>query len=757
MNLGNKLNNPLSAYANWIHLQWPSNTPEALPEVGLDGATSIPGIRIAGDLLGVPLLKFAADSGARAVQAFIAEKAFIDRVQNVDGLDLAIIGGGVAGLAAALEAQKAGLKFVVYEASEPFATIVNFTNGKPIFTYPRTMQPRGEVKLSADVKERLLTQLQTQAEQANIPFEIRRVDRVVRKGKALEVRFTDTHPAIRATRVLICTGRSGDHYKLDVPGEKLDKVHNRLFDPKDYSGKDVLVVGGGDSALEAAVSLCEAGADVSLSYRGAAFSRPKQENIDKAEALLGDKILYTTQVTRIEADKVWLDGAHNVNVCVPNDDVFVLIGREAPVDFFHRTGISVRGHWSIRKMTGFFLTLLTVLFIYRWKTENSAVADLFLEKDWFPNNIDAASWPADNSLIKILQHEVNTPGFYYELLYTLIIIIFGVRRMLRVPTPYVRWQTTSLILVQTIPLFILPYFILPLMGEWGLFETGGGGWLADQLFPIGDSGDREYWRSVGFILAWPLFIWNVFTPQPNMLWLAIAFLQTFVLIPWLVRRYGKGVYCGWICSCGALAETLGDAQRTKMPHGPVWNKLNMAGQVILGGVLVLLMLRILSWILHDHPTGEAMGLLFSQLTFDYTLFGISLNYSTVVDYFLSGILGLGLYFHFSGRTWCRFFCPLAALMNIYARFTEFRIFAEKEKCISCNVCTSVCHQGIDVMNFANKGKPMEDPQCVRCSACVSSCPTGTLSFGRLRADGTIMIDKLPASPVQMREALAKAD
>jgi polyferredoxin len=329
--------------------------------------------------------------------------------------------------------------------------------------------------------------------------------------------------------------------------------------------------------------------------------------------------------------------------------------------------------------------------------------------------------------------------------------------MLRVPTPYVRWQTTSLILVQTIPLFVLPYFILPLLGDWGLFETDTGEWLADQLFPIGDSGEREYWRSVGFILAWPLFIWNVFTPQPNLLWLAIAFLQTFVLIPWLVRHYGKGVYCGWICSCGALAETLGDAQRAKMPHGPIWNKLNMAGQVILGAVFALLILRITSWLFQGQAIGDVIGALFTQLTFDYTLFGIPLNYSTVVDYFLSGVLALGLYFHFSGRTWCRFFCPLAALMNIYARFTEFRIFAEKEKCISCNVCTTVCHQGIDVMNFANKGKPMEDPQCVRCSACVSSCPTGTLSFGRLRADGTIMLDKLPASPVQIREALAKAE
>jgi ferredoxin len=79
--------------------------------------------------------------------------------------------------------------------------------------------------------------------------------------------------------------------------------------------------------------------------------------------------------------------------------------------------------------------------------------------------------------------------------------------------------------------------------------------------------------------------------------------------------------------------------------------------------------------------------------------------------------------------------------------------ADKKKCISCNVCTSVCHQGIDVMNFANKGMPMQDPECVRCSACVQSCPTGVLSFGEVdRKSGKVLrTDRLQASPVQMVE------
>lgn len=750
MNLVHRLLKPLTDYAAWLHLQWPDNAPEALPEIRSDGSTSVTGIRIAGDLLGVPLLKFAADSGAKAVQTFIAEGVF-GKTDKSD-LDLAIIGGGVAGLAAALEAKKAGLKFVVYEASEPFATIANFTNGKPIFTYPKDMIPAGGMKLSATVKEDLLAELQTQAKEANIPYEIRRVESISRAGSTLQVNFENSPDNIRATRVLVCIGRSGDHYKLNVPGEELANVHNRLFDPGDYAEQNVLVVGGGDSALETAVSLCKAGANVSLSYRGTNFSRPKKENIDEALSLLGDYIFFNTQVTQIEPESVQLTNGNNITFELPNDAVFVMIGRKAPIEFFKRSSISVKGQWSLRKIAGFLATVLAVVMVYRWKTENSEVADFFLEKGWFPNNIDTFAWQSNDLFTRILQPIAGSPGFYYELLYTLVIMVFGMRRIRRMPTPYVRWQTISLIMVQTVPLFLLPYFILPMLGESGVFETSIGAWIADQLFPVAEgSGNREYWRSVGFILAWPLFIWNVFTQEPNMLWLLISCVQTFVLIPYLVRRFGKGAYCGWICSCGALAETLGDAQRTKMPHGKFWNLLNFAGQVILAIAFLLLVLRVLSWLFVGRALGDGAGYLFSQLAFELKLFGLPLNYSTFVDYFLAGVLAMSLYFHFSGRTWCRFFCPLAALMHIYARFSQFRIFAEKDKCISCNVCTTVCHQGIDVMNFANKGKPMEDPQCVRCSACVSSCPTGTLSFGRLNSDGTIRLDSLPASPVQIRE------
>jgi polyferredoxin len=231
-------------------------------------------------------------------------------------------------------------------------------------------------------------------------------------------------------------------------------------------------------------------------------------------------------------------------------------------------------------------------------------------------------------------------------------------------------------------------------------------------------------------------IWNVFSDQPLKLWLAISLVQTFVLIPLMVRRWGKGAYCGWVCSCGALAETLGDRVRDRMPHGPGWNRLNLLGQGLLVLAFLLLALRVASWSLPDASWSRQayMAGLMGRGADWSDLGGVAsfLNYAWSVDLLLAGILGVGLYAHFSGRTWCRFGCPLAALMHLYAKLgTQFRIFADVKRCISCNLCTTNCHQGIDVMHFAQQGEPMDDPQCVRCSACVQTCPTVALEFGRI--------------------------
>lgn len=798
-------------YTHWLHTQWPAGTVEKLPVVDEHGRTNVPGVYVTGDLTGIPLLKFSAHTGTRAVRHICSDPAFLKsreegRLREEPPLDLVIIGAGVSGMAAALEAENRGLNTRIYEANEPFSTIVNFPRAKPIYTYPTEMTPDGDLQFHAEVKEPLLDELRAQTRHIHpVP---QHVEQIARKNGLLELTIGN-EPAVRALRVIVAIGRSGNFRTLDVPGESLDKVYNRLHDPRDYAGKEVLVVGGGDSALESAVALASCGAGVTLSYRRKEFSRPKPENVERLEALLRDPmaeveieepvserittatggfmggirqpghitLMMGSRLKSIADREVTITRADGREVVLPNDAVFSMIGREAPLDFFRRSGVKLHGETRGREWLALALFFLLIVLVYDWKNDGflSHQVPALARPDVFPANMPSviASWGegwaagiADRSTVAgTLAVSMKSRSFYYTLVYTLCILGFGIARIRRRRTPYVTMQTSVLFLVQFIPLSLLPELILPLMGYNGLFDSGWGRTIADALFEryipeaqyLAHSWPawghpRAYWRAYGLILAWPLMVYNVFTPEPIWGWLALSVVQTFVLIPGMIYYWGKGAYCGWICSCGGLAETMGDGVRHKMPHGPFWNRFNMVGQAVLAVAFLLLGVRALGWIFPESPAAKYFPLLLEGKNAAGGLAN-PLSYKWTVDVLMGGILGVGLYFKYSGRVWCRFMCPLAALMHIYARFSRFRIVPEKKKCISCNVCTSVCHQGIDIMNFANKGIPMSDPQCVRCSACVQMCPTGVLQFGQVdaRSGRVIRLDRLPASPVLMAE------
>lgn len=861
----------VAGYTHWLHTRWPAGTVEKLPVVLDGGSTNVAGLYVVGDLTGVPLLKFSADTGTRAVRRITEESAFEKRATDDPGvLDVAIVGGGVSGFAAAKECERRGLRYRLFEASEPFSTIVNFPVQKPIYTYPTDLTPEGDLQFheKSEVREGLLEDLREQTLEAGIEPTFARVEAVKRRGGVFELEIPEAAPDVprRAHRVIVAIGRSGNFRKLDVPGEELDKVSNRLHDPKDLCGQRVLVVGGGDSACETAIALATCGADVTLSYRRGELSRPKPENVAKVHALAegssesvevetvdGDRVttpsgeflgsegrgtlrlMLGSEVERIREDAVEIrDGDGDVHT-LGNDAVFAMIGREAPLDFFRRSGVRIAGERDL----GWWATLAAFFafcfWLYHWKGEKE-IPFLGRLPEWLV--FDTRSWIAglQESLggwavdpahpLGVLMSSARGPSFWYTLAYSIVIVIFGWRRIRRRKTPYVKWQTVTLASVQIVPLFLIPELFLPWFHGLGWFESGFGAWIAGTFFP-----GQSWWRAYGLILAWPLFVYNFFTDQPIWGWIVLGSLQTFVLLPLAIRVWGKGVYCGWICSCGALAETLGDQHRHKMPHGPGWNRLNMLGQGILLAAVVLMGLRVTAWATapslrsgyfsawsFDETTGRTEGAVYNldpatvdahrwidgpegpleivevsdetdehggvRVVVDGDLSGFGdntglasvvpgatyrvssavfeegfkkvpfFNYQWFVDVLLAGILGYGLYFHFSGRMWCRFACPLAALMHIYARFSRFAILAEKKKCISCNVCTSVCHQGIDIMNFANKGLPMQDPECVRCSACVQSCPTGVLSFGQVDSD-LVQIGSDPAwlaaSPVRIAE------
>src|SRR6476469_9035543 len=207
----------LSRYTKWLHTQWPAGTVEKLPVSGPEGITALPGVRIAGDLTGIPLLKFSSHTGAEAVRAILnAERGMRNAEQGT--LDLAIIGAGVAGISAAIEAKKAGLKFAVYEATEIFSTVVNFPKAKPIYTYPTEMKLEGGLQFSADVKEALVEEMEAQRKAAGIEVIPARVERVESRGRGQVVLHVSDGTTVAARNAIVAIGRSGNFRKLGVPG-----------------------------------------------------------------------------------------------------------------------------------------------------------------------------------------------------------------------------------------------------------------------------------------------------------------------------------------------------------------------------------------------------------------------------------------------------------------------------------------------------------------------------------------------------------
>ena len=314
--------NPIQRYTHWLHTRWPAGVVEKLPESGEFGVTNIPGVRIVGDLTGIPLLKFSSKTGAEAVRAILQEPDFAARggdpggASRVSGrpgspppattetLDLAIIGGGVSGVSAAIEAKKARLNFKIFEATQPFSTVVNFPKAKPIYTYPTDLKLEGGLQFTKDVKEALLEEMEEQRKAAGIEFTDARIERLEARGKEILLHHGDKAKTItRARRVIVAIGRSGNHRRLGCAGEDLSKVYNRLYDPKDFSGKNVLVVGGGDSALECAIALAGSGARVTVSYRKPEFARPKPENVEKLKMLENDPKA-NVQVERPSSERV---------------------------------------------------------------------------------------------------------------------------------------------------------------------------------------------------------------------------------------------------------------------------------------------------------------------------------------------------------------------------------------------------------------------------------------------------------------------
>jgi thioredoxin reductase/ferredoxin len=300
--------------------------------------SNVPGIYVAGELGGMGLIKNALTQGQQALEAIA--KA---RVKRPGALDVLIVGAGPAGLAASLAAKKLGLNYQTVEQDSLGGAVFQYPRGKLVMTAPVELPIVGKVQFRNTSKETLL-KFWTDAcknNGLNIRYQ-ERVEAIENEGGAFHIR-AGTQQYV-ASAVLLAIGRRGTPRKLGVPGEELSKVVYRLIDPEQYRGRKVVVVGGGDSALEAAASVAELGdTSVILSYRGEAFQRAKQRNRQRVEEASGKgqlKVLLNSQVREIRPDEVSLKHAGQ-DLKVSNDAVIVSAGGILPNDFLRSIGIEV--------------------------------------------------------------------------------------------------------------------------------------------------------------------------------------------------------------------------------------------------------------------------------------------------------------------------------------------------------------------------------------------------------------------------------
>lgn len=312
-----------------------------IPEVSKNFETNMPGIFIAGELGGMGLIRNAIEQGRQALENLCK----VNGVGKASGdqLDLLIVGAGPAGFSASLGALENKLKFVTVEQEALGGTVYHFPRGKLVMTGPVQLPMFGKVKFSETSKEELLDFWLEVEKKTGVSIQYNeRVEKVTADTDGYSVKTNKN--SYRTRTILLAIGRRGTPRKLGAPGEDLPKVVYRLIDPEQYRGQNVLVVGGGDSALEAATSIAEQpGTQVFLSYRSEAFSRAKPKNREKVEQAQSEgrlTVLYKSNVKQISRDSVQLDHDGKL-VEIPNDGVIVSAGGVLPTPFLKEIGIKV--------------------------------------------------------------------------------------------------------------------------------------------------------------------------------------------------------------------------------------------------------------------------------------------------------------------------------------------------------------------------------------------------------------------------------
>ena len=725
------------------------------PDLNQHRESSIPGLYVIGDLAGAPVIKLAMEQGVEVIE-HIARK-IRPGLGGGNVYDVIVIGAGAAGLNAALAANDKGLRCLVVEKSKIANTIEDFPEGKWIYAEPDDTPPKGKLWLDGATKETLIERWRQII--SDHELEVRAGDGLKSIRRQSDGSFTlDTEQGkqYQAQRIVLATGQRGNPRRLGVPGEEQERVYHRLFSPKLYHDEQILVVGGGNTAAEAALTLSERN-QVTLSYRGDQLYRLFKDNerqLQEATAAQRIRTIFHSNVTEFgegEANlKIEKDGK-TTNEKVSYDHAFVLAGSEFPGKFLKSLGLRLENEWSGSLGSSAALVLATLLGLWvmggqaslevvrqapRWLgglVAAGAFATLLATAvrgqrwSWLGVTFfsfyslygikvgpDQEFWPYTGWAYHLFDFGNRPVQFWYTVLYTVVMTFFGLQALKRWgldrKDKFQIWRFSSLIGFQWIFFFLVPEFLF----QWAIrYQWVGERLASDPTFA------EQSWRSYGIVYAWPLFFYSFFY-NPHQIWVIWGVLLAFGIIPLMVVWHGKR-YCSWICGCGGLAETLGDRWRHLAPKGKAtlpWEKMNW---VVFAAAIVITAMMLGRDVVEAFNKPAQRGIYI---------------YRIVADIWLVGILPLTLYPFLGGKIWCRYWCPLAKMMELFSRAYErlgisrYRI-ASNEKCIACGECTRNCLVGIDVMRFALKQESITNANssCIGCGICVTVCPMDVLSFG----------------------------